>query len=73
VLTALSLSGLSVLGVLMWLRRRPERALGAPPPAPMPLGWAVGALVVLGVLLPLFGASVLLILLVDRLRALRVR
>lgn len=68
VFMAIGLAGLSIVGMLMWLRRKPERALGAPPPVPLPRGWIAGVVVVLGVLLPLFGASVLVILLVDRTR-----
>jgi len=70
VLTAVALVGLSVVGTLMWLRRRPKGAFGAPPAGHARLGWAALAVVVLGVLLPLFGASVLVILIVDRLRGL---
>lgn len=68
VITAFALIGLSVVGVLMWLRRRPANGFGAPPAAKVKLGWAAFALVALGVLLPLFGASVLVILIVDRIR-----
>ena len=73
VLTALGLAGLSLLGVLMWLRRRPQREFGAPPIAQVPLGWIAAVVLLLGILLPLFGASVLVILLVDRTRALLAR
>ena len=70
VLTAIALIGLSVIGVLMWLRRRPAGGFGAPPAMQVKLGWAAVALGALGVLLPLFGASVLVILIVDRVRGL---
>lgn len=66
VLTAVALVGLSLIGVLMWLRRRPAGEIGAPPAAPVRLGWMIVPLVALGVLLPLFGASVLAILIVDQ-------
>ena len=62
---------LCVSGPVMWWRRRPKGAgrLGAPrgrlPLATTP-GLVVG-LVVLGVLLPLFGASLVLVLLLDQL------
>lgn len=68
VLTALALVGLSLAGVLMWLRRRPAGRIGAPPAEPVRLGWFTGVLIVIGLLLPLFGASVLAILIVDRVR-----
>lgn len=60
---------LSVSSVVLWLRRRPAGRLGAPPPRPRP-GFARGfgvLLVLLGVLLPLFGLSLLAVLLVERL------
>lgn len=66
VLTAVALIGLSIVGVLMWLRRRPANGIGAPPAGHVKLGWAAFALVALGVLLPLFGTSVLVIMIVDR-------
>lgn len=58
---------LVVSGVTMWWRRRPRGTLGAPPP----LSGArkrglVAMLAAAGVLLPLFGASLLVLLLVDR-------
>ncbi|HET9639338.1 MAG TPA: PepSY domain-containing protein [Allosphingosinicella sp.] len=68
-LTALALVAISLLGVLMWLRRRPQGGLGAPPVSGVRLRWAIGALVLAGVLLPLFGASLLILLCVDRLLA----
>ncbi len=66
--TALALIGLSVAGVWMWLKRRPAGQLGAPPPVQgVRMSWAIAALIVLGLLLPLFGASVLALLVVERL------
>ncbi len=64
VLTAAGLVLLSVSGVVMWWRRRPEGRLGAPLP---PLEAAqygkglVAIIVVLGVFLPVLGASLLLV------------
>lgn len=66
-LTAIALIGLSVVGLLMWLRRRPAGRLGAPPQSALPLGWVTVAVLAIGLLLPLFGASVLAILALDRL------
>lgn len=69
--TAIALIGVSIMGVLMWLRRRPEGKLGAPPPVrALPVRGLVAALLVAGLLLPLFGASVLALWM---LRALMVR
>lgn len=66
-LTALALVSISILGVLMWLRRRPEGRVGAPPRVEgARLRWAIAALVVAAVLLPLFGASLLILLAADR-------
>ena len=64
VLTAAGLVLLSVSGVVMWWRRRPESGLGAPLP---PLAAAqygkglVAIIVVMGVFLPVLGASLLLV------------
>ncbi|MEE3623962.1 PepSY domain-containing protein [Nitrospirillum sp. BR 11752] len=73
VFTALSLITLAVSSVVLWLRRRPAKALGAPPatrasqrPARAPLMFAA-LLVALGVFLPLLGASLILVLVVERL------
>lgn len=67
---AIGLIAVSVLGVVMWLKRRPQGSFGAPPPAKG--GARVGviaAMLVLAVLLPLFGASLVAIALVDRVLA----
>lgn len=60
---ALGLIAVSILGTVMWLRRRP---LGAPP---APVGkaprWLVGATALLGLLMPLFGLSLIVVLLID--------
>ena len=64
VLTAAGLVLLSVSGVVMWWRRRPEGRLGAPLP---PLEAAqygkglIAIIVVMGVFLPVLGASLLLV------------
>ncbi len=68
-LFCLSMIFLSVSGVVMWVKRRPEGAatLAAPPrPQDAPF-WAGAALVVvvLGIAFPLGGAAVLAILLLD--------
>lgn len=68
-LTAIALLETSVVGVLMWLRRRPAGIVGAPAKvdAPVPRG-AIAAIVALGLLLPLFGISLMAMLLIDRLQ-----
>ena len=68
-LIALALIALSVLGLALWVKRRPSGRLAAPPNGgSMHMGF-VGVAVVLGVLLPLFGISMIAILLSDKLRA----
>ncbi|MCW5736395.1 MAG: PepSY domain-containing protein [Enhydrobacter sp.] len=64
---ALSLVWLSVTGALSWLMRRPGRGWGVPPQ--VRIGWPrplVAAACLMGAVLPLFGASVLLLLAVER-------
>jgi uncharacterized iron-regulated membrane protein len=72
-LTALALIAISAMGVLMWLRRRPQGQLGAPPRiSGARLHWAIAALVAAGLLLPMFGASLLVLGALDRIgRAIR--
>jgi len=67
-LTALGLVTLSLSALLLWWRRRPQGALGAPPalaeshyPAAL-----LGMLVLLGLYLPLLGASMLSLWLLER-------
>lgn len=68
-LTAAGLSLMSVGAVVLWWRRRPAGALGAPPALAERRAGAglVAAVVLLGVLLPLFGLSLVMVLLVERL------
>jgi uncharacterized iron-regulated membrane protein len=66
--TALLLITLAVSGTVLWWRRRPVGLLGAPIPLSRPRFGAVliGAVVVLGVLMPFFGVSLMVVLLVER-------
>lgn len=66
-LTAVGLVLLSVSSVVMWWRRRDPGELGAPAPGAGPrLARGLVVLVVLfGVYLPLFGASLVLVLLAE--------
>jgi uncharacterized iron-regulated membrane protein len=73
VLTALGLVLLSVSAVVLWWKRLANaslfRTLGAPPNSQRParFAWAMIAVVLsLGVLLPFFGLSLLLVLLMER-------
>jgi uncharacterized iron-regulated membrane protein len=64
VLTAAGLVLLSVSGVVMWWRRRPESGLGAPLPPVEAAQYGKGLvaiIVVMGVFLPVLGASLLLV------------
>lgn len=66
---AIGLITLSVSGVVMWWKRKPQDALGAPPVLPSPpiaIGF-VALLVCLGVVLPMLGLSILAVLAVETL------
>lgn len=67
-LTALLLIVLAVSGGVMWWRRRPIGLLGAPLPQIRPRfrTGLVAAIVALGVYMPLFGATLVLMLIVER-------
>ena len=65
--TAVGLILLSVSSVIMWRRRREPGVLGAPGPAPRPQ-FSAGLfilIVLFGIYLPLFGASLLAVLLLE--------
>lgn len=68
-LTAALLVMLAVSGTVLWWRRRPTGLLGAPIPLSRPRFGAVlvTAIGVLGVAMPLFGASLIVVLAVERL------
>ena len=67
-LTALLLVMLTVSGTVMWWRRRPVDGLGAPPALSRPeLGAGLVVLVsALGLYMPMFGATLIMALLVER-------
>ena len=66
--TALGLVTLCVSSVQLWLRRRPGGVLGAPTATTRPLAFGfVALLVVLGVVLPMLGGSMILVVLAERL------
>jgi uncharacterized iron-regulated membrane protein len=65
---SLGLAGMAVTGCVMWWKRRPQRSLGAPSrerAAPPMRGWKAG-LVLLGIVFPLMGATLLAVWLADR-------
>ncbi|WP_233834598.1 PepSY-associated TM helix domain-containing protein [Paraburkholderia sp. ZP32-5] len=64
---SLGLATLAVTGCVMWWKRRPQRSLGAPSrerAAPPMLGWKAG-LVLLGIIFPLMGATLVAVALLD--------
>ncbi|MBH1945426.1 PepSY domain-containing protein [Erythrobacter sp. YJ-T3-07] len=63
---ALALIALSVLGVLMWLKRRPTGKLAAPPRGGRLPRELIAVVAVLAILLPLFGVSLVAILLAEK-------
>jgi uncharacterized iron-regulated membrane protein len=66
--TALLLVLLAVSGVVLWWRRRPAGLLGAPIPLSRPrFGWAlIGGIAALGLALPMFGMTLICVLLIER-------
>lgn len=65
--TAVGLVLLSVSSIVLWRRRKPDGVLGAPPARSMPpvaVGFVV-VLIALGLFLPLLGASMLAVLVVE--------
>lgn len=67
-MTAIGYLVLVVTSFLMWWRRRPHNALGAPPALAQPPRLAVfvvGLVIVLGVFLPTLGASLIVVLLAE--------
>ncbi|MFO0910507.1 MAG: PepSY domain-containing protein [Isosphaeraceae bacterium] len=68
-ITAAGLVLVSMSSVVLWWRRRASGVLGAPAPAAAPrLAWGLIALIVpLAIYLPLFGASLALVLILDQL------
>ncbi|CAB3749026.1 PepSY-associated TM helix domain-containing protein [Paraburkholderia humisilvae] len=72
---SLGLATLAVTGCVMWWKRRPAGTLGAPTRerATVPMrGWALG-LVVLGMVFPLMGVTLVAVWLVDRTLCVRCR
>ena len=69
VATALALFTLAISGFLMWRRRKPEDALGAPPVArdPARLRGVAAIVLLLAALLPLLAASLILLWIAERL------
>lgn len=65
---SLGLAALAITGCVMWWKRKPQRSLGAPSrerAAPPMRGWRTG-LVLLGIVFPLMGATMLAVWLADR-------
>ena len=65
-LTAISTIALSVLGFVIWWRRRPKNELSAPPKAQCPLSISfISAIVALGIFLPAAGISMLVVAVLE--------
>jgi uncharacterized iron-regulated membrane protein len=65
---SLGLAAMSISGFVMWRKRRPGRAIGAPSrpvPDPPMRAW-VGGLTALGIVFPMMGLTMLLVWLSDR-------
>ncbi len=69
VLTTTGLIALSCSGLWMWWKRRDTGTLGIPPPLSQArLVWSVWiGIMMLGIAMPLFGATLIVVLLIDRL------
>lgn len=65
--TALGLVTLSASALVLWWKRRPAGRLGAPAGAARPAAALVALIVLLGLLLPLLGLSLVAVLLAERL------
>lgn len=64
---SVGLGALALSGAVMWWKRRPSFALGVPPCEPVtpPMwGWKIG-LVLLGIIFPLMGLSLVLVWILD--------
>jgi uncharacterized iron-regulated membrane protein len=69
--TAVGLLTVCISGVVMWWRRRPGGAIGIPAPRVVEFRIGAGlwaAIIALGVLVPMLGSSIVVLMLVDRVR-----
>lgn len=66
VLTCAGLILISVSGFILWRKRKPESVLGAPPPMPARIGFAVVAITIgLAIFLPLLAMSLVALLVIE--------
>lgn len=66
VLTCAGLILISVSGFILWRKRKPESALGAPPPMPARVGFTVVAITLgLAIFLPVLAVSLVAILVIE--------
>jgi uncharacterized iron-regulated membrane protein len=68
-ITAFGLLAMAISAIFMWVRRKPKALLGAPRPMARPKfsGGLVAAIIVLAVIVPLFGLSLLIVLCTETL------
>lgn len=68
-LISLGLAAMSVSGFVMWRKRKPGRAIGAPsrPVLDPPMRVWVGGLTALGIVFPMMGLTMLIVWISDRL------
>lgn len=75
VITATGLVLLCISGIVMWWRRRDKGTLGAPTATIKPNGWSLSLLLIivaLGLYLPLFGLSLIIVLVIEKLLLVRI-
>jgi uncharacterized iron-regulated membrane protein len=65
--TAISLIVMMVGAAVMWLKRKPADAIGAPRPgvSPRATPWLIGSILCLAVLIPLFALTLIAVLLIE--------
>lgn len=74
VLTCAGLILISVSGFILWRKRKPDSVLGAPPPMPTRVGFAVVAITIgLAIFLPLLAISLVVLLIIEFVLLRRIR
>jgi uncharacterized iron-regulated membrane protein len=63
-LLSLGVIGVAVSGVILWLKRKPKDHIGAPPKAITSKRF-IALMIILGMIFPLFGISLVVIFLIE--------